>query len=231
MHRYPRRRRLRLGLAAVLAGLLAGSLAVVAPAGAHPHDEERPLEFGNRRHNHCIPPSNIHNHALDPGSADWLWGYEYVSANQRFIKSEGRSVANNTDVSQTVTFSSQTAQTHTVTTTHTETAKITKAFKILTVEATFQLSRAVTDTTTTTIGISTTVVVPPHTRVQADYGVYVYDVAFWFNVFFRRGAQSPPQPCVRQGLSGHHLLTVPTRDQGWEVGFIPLSATGGWTFI
>jgi hypothetical protein len=213
-----RRRTRRSGVAA-LAGLLAGLLVLVVPgqAQAHPHYgpglDER---FGT----HCVLPSFNHIHILDPGTSDWVWGYEIQFVNPRFIKSEGRFSTNNTDVPQSVTFTSQVSQTVSISTTHTATTQVQGRFfdGLLMVQDQFSISRTVTQSTTTALGVNVTATAPPRTTVQGDYGVHVYDIGFIFRVYHRFPAN---QPCRLQGQTGTNIITVPTNDQGWQVSTFP----------
>jgi hypothetical protein len=211
-----RRRWLRWsGAVATLAGLLAGS-AIVAPTPAQAH----PV-LG--REVHCIPPSFIHAHALDP-SGDWLWGWEFVSATPIVLKSEGRFVDNHTDFPQSVTFTSQESHTFTLSTTHSETrTQTTTIIEGLQRQQQIGVSQTVTDSTTTQIGISVTATAPPRTSVQGDYGVRAFRVGFVFRVYHRGGGFFDTQrPCVLQGQTGLLEMTVPTSDHGWATSNIPL---------
>lgn len=214
----------RVGVVAALAGLLAGATA--SPVQAHPHDESGfPPQFWG----HCTPPSFVHIHTLDitsgSGFRDWLWGWEIKSVTPRFIKSEGRFSTNNTDSPQNVTFTSQESRTVSFTTTHQATNTVSRQFTFgLTIQTAFQLTRSVTTSTTTTLGVNVAATVPPRSTVQADYGVQVFDIGFIFRNYHRRPWD---QPCRLQGEHGLQTVTVPTTDQGWQVSVIPASTPFG----
>jgi hypothetical protein len=85
------------------------------------------------------------------------------------------------------------------------------------IQTQFGISRQLTVSTTTSIGVNATATAPPHSTVQGRYGINVYDFVVRFFVFYHKTWSQPGVQCVIQGQTGNGTLTNPTVDQGWQI--------------
>lgn len=216
----PRRRfwsgRLSFGLGLTSLLLTLGA----TPALAHPHDNERPDD--PFLPNHCTPPANIQVHTLDPGSPDWLFGFELLSHTEIFHKTEGQFFDNFTDQSINFEFTSTLSEMFSTTSSQMLASSVTRTFVTgLSSQSTITLSSSSTFSRTIASGVKVNTSIPPRTRAQVDFGSAAADIKYIFHVFHR----FPPQlPCVQQGVTGLQTMIVPLVDQGWRLSFVPLSA-------
>ena len=195
----------RTSVAAALAGLVAGLVTVVSPAPAHADIKWPPCwEFGTFR---------IH----DPESLRWLFVFTVRSATPTFLKSEGRFATNHTDREQTVQFTSSVTDTKTMATAVNFSAGTRRQIvqNVFEISASFGITRTVTESTATSIGVNVTITAPPRSTVQGDYGVRGYILDHDYAVYDRR-------TCELQGHIPNATMTIPTTDQGWETRIIPL---------
>jgi hypothetical protein len=78
------------------------------------------------------------------------------------------------------------------------------------------VSSSITQSTTTSLGVSTTANVPAHSTVIGDYGVETYDVTFMGYEVIRRSIGG----CwVHKNTMGHEVeyTPAPTYIQGWRM--------------
>jgi hypothetical protein len=120
-------------------------------------------------------------------------------------------VDNRTDQPVMATFSLTDSRTQSKTFTITESTStgVTGSFFNTTFNRT--VSQSTTDSITTTISITGSQVVPPHSRVNAEFGVdafnVTYNVAFW---------QRSDHECWYHGGRDNVTANVPTTSQGWR---------------
>ncbi|MGH3389305.1 MAG: hypothetical protein ACRDOO_10555 [Actinomadura sp.] len=190
------------------------------PASAHPHDNERPDD--PFLPNHCTPPANIHVHTLDPGSLDWLFGFDLRSATETFRKTEGQFFDNFTDQPINFEFTSTLSEMFSTTSSQSLSSSVTRTFVTgLSSQSAITLSSSTTFSRTIGSGVKVNTSIPPRTRAQVDFGSSVADIKYIFHVFHRFPAQLA---CVQQGVTGLQTMIVPMVDQGWRLSFVPLSA-------
>ncbi|HEV8556455.1 MAG TPA: hypothetical protein VGR06_08680 [Actinophytocola sp.] len=120
-------------------------------------------------------------------------------------------VDNRTDQPVMATFSltDSATQSRTFTISESQTTGITGSFINTSFNRT--VSTSTTDSITTSISITGSQVVPPHSRVNADFGVdafnVTYNVAFW---------QRSDHECWYHGSHDNVVANVPTTSQGWR---------------
>jgi len=149
---------------------------------------------------------------VDYGRTGWQGDPQsVVAANPVFQASDVRFAINDQDTPQTVTFSSTTSTTFSIT--GSTSVSIGPLWQFLTIN----VSASITQSTTTSIGVSVQATVPPHTQVVGEYGVESFDVTYNGYVVVYRPAVGG---CwVRNDTNGFQQETVraPTFGQGWHV--------------
>lgn len=133
-----------------------------------------------------------------------------MSANSTFMVANSRIVVNELDTPVTATFTSQQSRTFSIG------ATTGVSFTNLAGFLNINISSTITSSTTTSIGVSMTGTVPPHSAVIGDYGVEAYDVTFIGYVVNRRSIGG----CwVREDTMGHEMqyTSAPTYIQGWRL--------------
>lgn len=146
------------------------------------------------------------------GSAVGTYGQpEYVvSSTQTFTVADSRIVDNTLPYDVSATFTSQ--QSRTVEIGVTGGVSFSGLFGFLSAN----VSSTITQSTTTSLGVSTTVNVPANSRVIGDYGVETYDVTFMGYEVIRRSIGG----CwVHKNTMGHEVeyTPAPTYIQGWRM--------------
>jgi len=141
-----------------------------------------------------------------------VWGQaeSVISANSTFMVADSRVVVNDLDTPVTATFTAQESRTFSIGAT--SGVSFTNLFGFLNIN----VSSTITSSTTTSIGVSTTGTVPPHSRVVGDYGVEAYEVTFMGYEVIRRSIGG----CwVREDTMGHNVsyTPAPTYIQGWRL--------------
>jgi hypothetical protein len=154
-------------------------------------------------------------HRINPGSGGRpFWSgyrdYRIVTATPRFDVTESRTAQNDLDTPTSATFTSSQSHTFQVSVSVGATNKFSDALTA-TLNVTFVEIR------TTTIGVSTTATVPPHSRVIADYGVAGYDGTYTAQVLSGFGGANAPQICTTFGLRVSGSGYAPTNSEGWRV--------------
>jgi hypothetical protein len=136
---------------------------------------------------------------------------EYViSATSTFYVADSRIVVNDTDNDASATFTSQQSRTYSIGTTG------TAGFSGLLGFLQASVSSTVTQSTTSSLGVSTTATVPAHSSLIGDYGVQAYDVTFMGYEVIRRSIGG----CwVHKNTMGHETeyTPAPTYIQGWRL--------------
>jgi hypothetical protein len=210
-------RRLSLGLVFALAG----GLSLIVPSGTasavnqtclnypgssytlnfnNPYTDTDPLTGQTRFNRFRFPDGHDHSHVI---LTFWIH-----SATPTFNVAASTFVDNGTNDTQMGTFS--TTQSRTFSISESVSTGVTNTF----MQTTF--SQTVSTTVTAAITTSTTITaggpVPPHSRVNADFGVdaYIvnYDVAFW---------QYDQNTCWWHGTRTNVTANVPTSSQGWHL--------------
>jgi hypothetical protein len=146
---------------------------------------------------------------------EWL-GYKrtLVSAAPTFLVADARSVQNDLDTPVSVTFTSQQSLTTSVTTNVGTSASL---FDFLTVN----VSTSIVQSRTTSIGVSTTATVAPHTRLLGQYGVEAFNVVYDVQTLrlITPAATAPPSTntgCQDRGTQ-RLATTAPTVVEGWRL--------------
>jgi hypothetical protein len=156
--------------------------------------------------------------------ADWTlfggrpprWeGYVYTlrSAGQTFNISDARSVDNMLDTPATATFTSQVSSTFSISVTAGASASLL-GFLHASVSTTIVMSR------TTSIGVSATVTVPAHGRVNGLYGVDAYVVVYDAHRYRHFGSSAPnpgDRSCIDLGSVTAQTTNAPTYLEGWRL--------------
>lgn len=137
-------------------------------------------------------------------------GYKYriVTATPVFYVSDSRIVDNGLDTPITATFSAQLSRTTTV-----QTSLTFSTAQPLVDVLNVQVSATIIMTRTTTIGVSTTATVQPHSRVLGEYGVHGYDVTYDAQLV---GFDSATGKCYDGGTT-RAFTPAPTFVEGWRV--------------
>ncbi|NUT52038.1 MAG: hypothetical protein HOV94_32800 [Saccharothrix sp.] len=161
--------------------------------------------------------------ATPAGAPPWrnLWeGYRYtlVSAVPQFLVSDGRALDNGTDVPVNYSVTSSVSKTYKISATTGVSAQGVKDF------LNFNVSTSIEASVTTQIGVNFSTVVPPHTRLIAEYGTDVYQVTYYIEAWRWRGpiavAAPPPAPgtpgCEEWGYYPQSTL-APTRLETWRL--------------
>lgn len=192
----PTRRRLR---AAAAASMLVSALAVaVTPGIAH---AATPCPPGVIR---GVAPSGAAQPKVVGGYA---YLYTLVNAAPAFNVSDTRSVINNLDAPAQATFTSQISKTFSISVTAGTSASLF-GFLTANLSSTIQRSR------TTAIGVSTTAVVPAHSRVVGEYGVEAYLVTYDVQAYWWVGGLNA---CTPSGPLTRATANAPTATEGWRL--------------
>jgi hypothetical protein len=131
--------------------------------------------------------------------------YNVLSATSFFAVSDSRFVDNGLDVPIQATFTSQQSATVTITVTIGTAAQLADKLQ-RTVSFAIQISR------TTSIGVSATVTVPPHSRITGEYGTEAYNVSYTGQVVWKRNDGSL---CWDRGTRSG-ATAAPTSNEGWR---------------
>lgn len=160
----------RLGVGTGLFAMLSALLVAVAPGTAQavtptePCPNFQPHDYGN-----------VHFVSYDNVNGSWhnvlTVLYFLEPPVETFNKSESAAVFNQLPTTSSATFTSSAATTFSITNSQTLTTSVNG---VLGVNLQNQVSQSITQSWTTTIGFSTTVEVPPFTRVQGDFGIRAY---------------------------------------------------------
>lgn len=149
-------------------------------------------------------------------TAYWTWeGHRFTtqSVTPQFFVSDGRLLDNNTDQPVNYTISSSVSRTYQVTASVGVTANVA-SYLSSTVSANIQQSR------TTSIGVSLTTTVPPHTRLIAEYGVEGYNVSYgieaWHSAHMWNAPPAPGDRCEEWGWYPQNTI-APTNIEGWRL--------------
>jgi hypothetical protein len=140
--------------------------------------------------------------------------YTLISSVPTFNVADGRSVINTLDAPVTTTFTAMESRTFTVSTSAGVQASF---FKFLTasVSVNATLSR------TTALGVSTTTVVPPRTRVLAEYGIEAFEIVYDVQDYACTDCSSCPVKCWASGGPKREARNVPTIVEGWRFTSTP----------
>lgn len=193
-----RRWRQRLALLVAMAGVTVVSGVVVAtPAHA---------DAG-----HCTPSSGLGDfHFVEDR---WLRVFRITGGTPDiFVPTHTITNFNPAETYSAATFTVSSARTISTTNTLGFTGGVERMISTgLTVSASTMFSRATTESTTTTIGASIELQLPPQGRAEIDYGIYVIDLSFTMTVYYK-------DSCAFQGFAGPELARVPTIAQGFGDG-------------
>jgi hypothetical protein len=139
------------------------------------------------------------------------WVYTLYVVTPAFNVSDARTVDNTLDVPATATFTSQKSQTYTVTVNAGLSATFLK-FVTLNVSGNIVKSR------TTTIGVTATTTVAPHSRVDGLYGVEAYNITYSAHQYRVIGSLPDPgeRKCIDEGVKDGSTNT-PTNVEGWRL--------------
>jgi hypothetical protein len=199
-----RRWRARFGVVAVITSLLSTLAGAVGPgvasAGAIVPCPETITEWKFLRH---------------WGKGLRLWeGYRYTlySVTPVFMVSDGRVLDNALDAPATFTVSSSVSETFRISSSIGVDAKVSD-FLTAKVSVNIEASR------TTQIGVQVSTVVPPRSRVIAEYGVEGYYVTYAIEAWQSVGGANPPDPGARCEEWGYYpqSTNAPTRFEGWRL--------------
>jgi hypothetical protein len=142
--------------------------------------------------------------------------FAFVSSTPTFNVSETRVAINDLSTPISVTFTSQQSQTFTISASASMSAKL---FDWLTLS----VSGSIQQSTTTSVGISTTASVPAFRTVRGEYGVSAYDVVYNVRTVRRERRKSsgfPSSSCWDLGVT-QQATNAPTNDEGWRVTLVP----------
>jgi hypothetical protein len=142
--------------------------------------------------------------------------YTLISSVPAFNVADGRSVINTLDAPVTTTFTANQSRTFTVSTSAGVQASF---FMFLTVS----VSVNATLSRTTALGVSTTTVVPPRTRVLAEYGIEAFDIVYDVQDYVCLGSNcgTCPVKCTKNGGPTREARNVPTVIEGWRFTSTP----------
>ncbi|TDC86183.1 hypothetical protein E1193_00515 [Micromonospora sp. KC606] len=142
--------------------------------------------------------------------------YTLISSVPTFNVAEGRSVINALDAPVTTTFTSNQSRTYTVST---STGHQASFFNFLTVS----VSQNATLSRTTALGVSATTVMPPRTRVLAEYGIEAFDIVYDVQGYTCLGSncRTCPVNCNKNGGPTREARNVPTVIEGWRLTSTP----------
>lgn len=152
-------------------------------------------------------------------SSDSISTYEYyiytlTSSTPVFNIADTRISTNNLETPTSVTFTSQQSKTYSVSVTASMGASF---FGFLSAN----VSVNVTQSRTTSVGVSTTATVPSHRTVRGDYGVHAYNVVTDVRVIQRQLYWNGPGPAEGCGdYYEHRTDNVPTTLEGWQVSLV-----------
>jgi hypothetical protein len=138
--------------------------------------------------------------------------FQLVSANPTFDVLEARFAENGQDEPQSATWTNTLSRTITTQVTIGVDVKVTEWLSTT-------VSATIIQTRTTSVGISVTATVPPHSRVLGEYGLSTYDVVFdgqRFNRSFATGNDSNSGICLA-GPFERGTAHAPTIVEGWRV--------------
>lgn len=192
----PTRRRVR---AAAAASMLVSAFAVaVTPGIAH---AATPCPPGTIR---GVASGGTPDSKVIGGTA---YHYTLIGTAPAFNVSDSRSVTNNLDAPAQATFTSQISKTFTISVTAGTSASL---FGFLTAN----LSSTIQQSRTTAVGVSTTAVVPPHSRVIGEYGVEAYLVTYDVQKYNWVGGLNA---CYPSGPLTRATANAPTATEGWRL--------------
>ncbi|MCE6996259.1 hypothetical protein LZG04_15850 [Saccharothrix sp. S26] len=216
---------------AAIGALLSGFFVVIAPGVASAGAivacpsgiTEWKLLAGVRPKGFQDPKGSLDTEASPSGAPPWrnLWeGYRYtlVSAVPQFLVSDGRALDNGTDAPVSYSVTSSVSKTYKISATTGVSAEKVKDF------LNFNVSTSIESSVTTQIGVTFSTVVPPRTRLIAEYGTDVYQVTYYIEAWRWRGpvavAAPPPAPgtagCEEWGYYPQSTL-APTRLETWRL--------------
>lgn len=132
--------------------------------------------------------------------------YTLVSSAPTFNASDSRAVTNGLDSPISATFTSQVSQTFSLSATVGSSVSL---FKFLTAS----VSVSIQSSRTTSIGVSATATVPPHSRVQGDYGVDAFNVTYDMQAYRWVGGLNA---CQISGSPIRVTSNAPTNIEGWR---------------
>lgn len=159
-------------------------------------------------------------------TSDWVllyanqdtWVYEayefhFLQANSTFNVSDTRIAWNTLDTPASTTFTSSQSRTFTLGVSGSMAIKLGPWLTV-------NLGGSVTTSWTTSIGVSITATVPPHSTVRGEYGVKAWNV--WLAVTTYRMERpafgGPPGPIWCYSLGTHTpVINVPTVEEGWRI--------------
>ena len=142
--------------------------------------------------------------------------YTLISSVPAFNVADGRSVINTLDAPVTTTFTANQSRTFTVSTS----AGVEASFFMF---LTASVSINATLSRTTALGVSTTTVVPPRTRVLAEYGIEAFDIVYDVQDYVCLGSncRTCPVKCTKNGGPTREARNVPTVIEGWRFTSTP----------
>jgi len=139
--------------------------------------------------------------------------YGLQSAAQVFNVSEARIVENTLDTPVVATFTSQQSRSYSLSVTQGRSVTLASFL-------TANVSVTIVQSWTTSIGVSATATVPPHSRVTGLYGIQAYDVIYSVHTYRHVGSR-PPDPgdrsCIDEGTTFGNNTNAPTYVEGWRI--------------
>jgi hypothetical protein len=147
----------------------------------------------------------------------WYESYDFalVSSSPTFNVSDSRAAYNQLDTPVGVTFTSSQSRTYTISTSASMQAKLLSWL-------TATVSRDITQSRTTQVGVSVSATVPPLSGVQADYGVQAYNVTYNVHTVRMYFLLSGTTSCSDLGTATQ-TVNAPTTVEGWRVYEVPLT--------
>jgi hypothetical protein len=155
----------------------------------------------------CPPGVTWHN---------WIFGfkraYQYVihSAEPTFYVSDARQVYNGLDSPITVTV--------TATTSHTYTLTVTAGYSVDLLSVLHaSVSTTITQSTTTSIGVSVQATVQPYTTLLAEYGMHGYQIVYDVTSWLTTSEDLSHNVCGNLGTQYNQSTVGPTYIEGWRI--------------
>jgi hypothetical protein len=197
------RRRQRIGLLTAFA-ILASALVTTVTASAATANDANGCPDASTAGNFQTTVTGFrfpdgHNHA------NALLVFWIESKTPRFRPVESRVVTNDLSTPSTATFTSQQSQAFTIT------DSVSTGVDLTTMETVFKttVSASVTQSRTTSLGVSATATVPAFGRVQGDYGLETFDVTWTVDIYQK------DSKCWYHGSFRHVTSNLPTTIEGW----------------
>jgi hypothetical protein len=185
----------RLTLVALAAGLIAPTLGG-GPAQAGGRQVKSPTwncPFGGPR-----PP-------LDPNSLYYVDIYSLVSSTQTFLVADSRIVINTLDTAASATFTSSQSRTFTLQFTVGTAARVSEML-------TLNFGTTVVFSLSTSIGVSASATVAPHSSLLGEYGVAGFDVTYDVNRY-----QVTANVFCKKISTTRGTASTPTTTEGWRI--------------